>query len=85
MSRGPTIRQYLPTSRRRVERTVKDVAVHVAVERVQYLDANGRLITESLTDYSRRTVRNAYASLDEFLTVWNDAEKKQAILEELAE
>jgi type I restriction enzyme R subunit len=64
---------------------VKDVAVHVAVERVQYLDANGRLITESLTDYSRRTVRNAYASLDEFLTVWNDAEKKQAILEELAE
>ncbi len=35
-------------------------------------------------DYSRKTVRKAYASLDAFLTVWNDAERKQAILEELA-
>src|SRR5690606_18683565 len=51
---------------------------------VQYLDANGRLITESLTDYSRKTVLKAYSSLSEFLTVWNDAERKQAILDELA-
>ena len=63
---------------------VNNVEVRVATERVQYLDANGKLITESLKDYSRKTVREAYASLDDFLTVWNDAEKKQAILEELA-
>jgi type I restriction enzyme R subunit len=63
---------------------VDNVPVTVAVERVQYLDENGRLITESLTDYTRKTVRNAYATLDVFLTVWNDAEKKQAVLEELA-
>ncbi len=63
---------------------VNNVHVSVSVERVQYLDENGRLITESLTDYTRKTVRAAYASLDAFLTVWNDAEKKQAILEELA-
>jgi type I restriction enzyme R subunit len=63
---------------------VNDVEVRVATERVQYLDANGKLITESLKDYSRKTVRKAYASLDAFLTVWNDAKKKQAILEELA-
>ncbi|NBV21917.1 MAG: restriction endonuclease [Proteobacteria bacterium] len=63
---------------------VDKVEVRVATERVQYLDANGKLITESLKDYSRKTVRKAYASLDAFLTVWNDAEKKQAILEELA-
>lgn len=63
---------------------VNNVPVSVSVERVQYLDENGRLITESLTDYTRKTVRAAYATLDDFLNVWNDAEKKQAVLEELA-
>jgi type I restriction enzyme R subunit len=63
---------------------VDNVEVRVATERVQYLDESGKLITESLKDYSRKTVRKEFASLDVFLTVWNDAEKKQAILEELA-
>ena len=63
---------------------VNNVEVRVATERVQYLDESGNLITESLKDYSRKTVRKTYASLDAFLNVWNDAEKKQAILEELA-
>jgi type I restriction enzyme R subunit len=63
---------------------VGDVNVFVATERVQYLDENGKLITESLKDYSRKTVLGAFASLDEFLSVWNDAERKQAILDELA-
>ena len=63
---------------------VNNVEVRVATERVQYLDEYGKLITESLKDYSRKTVRQAYASLNAFLTVWNDAEKKQAILDELA-
>ena len=74
-----------PTGPRRTRYVVNNVEVRVATERVQYLDANGKLITESLKDYSRKTVRQAYASLDAFLTVWNDAERKQAILEELAE
>ena len=63
---------------------VSNVEVRVATERVQYLDEYGKLITESLKDYSRKTVRQSYASLNAFLTVWNDAEKKQAILDELA-
>ena len=63
---------------------VNNVPVTVATERVQYLDGNGKLITESLKDYSRKTVREEFASLDDFLTVWNDAERKQVILEELA-
>jgi type I restriction enzyme, R subunit len=63
---------------------VDNVEVLVATERVQYLDEHGKLITESLKDYTRRTVRNAYASLDTFLTVWNSAERKEVLLEELA-
>lgn len=57
----------------------------VATERVQYLDECGRLITESLRDYSRKAVLSEYASLDAFLIGWNDADRKQVILEELAE
>ncbi len=63
---------------------VNDVEVRVATERVQYLDESGRLITESLTDYTRKSVRKTYASLDAFLTTWNDAERKQAVIDELA-
>jgi type I restriction enzyme R subunit len=63
---------------------VHDVEVRVATERVQYLDEKGKLITESLKDYSRKTLLREYTTLDEFLTVWNDAERKHAILQELA-
>jgi len=63
---------------------VSDVEVSVIAERVQYFDAVGRLITESLKDYTRKTLAQDYASLDEFLRRWNSAERKQAIVEELA-
>jgi len=63
---------------------VDNVEVLVATERVQYLDEHGKLVTESLKDFSRKTVRKAYTSLDDFLIVWNDVERKQVILEELA-
>lgn len=79
---GPSPGAEGPESPRRY--VVNNVPVSVAVERVQYLDEDGRLITESLTDYTRKTVRTAYATLDAFLAVWSDAEKKQAVLEELA-
>jgi type I restriction enzyme R subunit len=58
---------------RRTKYYVDDVEVSVATERVQYLDADGRLITESLRDYTRKTVNKEYASLTAFLAAWNDA------------
>ena len=64
---------------------VDDVEVTVVTERVQYLDADGKLITESLKDYTRKTVQKAYTSLDAFLNAWQDADRKQAIIEELAD
>ena len=63
---------------------VDDVEVTIVSERVQYLDADGKLITESLKDYSRKTLRKAYTSLGEFLNAWKDADRKQAIIEELS-
>ena len=62
---------------------VGDVTVYVVAERVQYYGNDGKLITESLKDYTRKAVRKEYASLDQFLRRWTHAEKKQAILEEL--
>ena len=59
------------------------VSVAVARERVQYLSAEGKLITESLRDYTRINLTRQYDSLDKFLQAWNDADRKAALVEEL--
>jgi type I restriction enzyme R subunit len=59
------------------------VNVAVARERVQYLSADGKLVTESLRDYTRINLGKAYDSLDGFLQAWNSAERKAALIEEL--
>ncbi len=68
---------------RRRKVTVRGVEVTILKERVQYMGADGKIITESLRDYTRNSIRTAYASLDAFLTTWNQADKKSAIIEEL--
>ena len=57
--------------------------VSVIAERIEYLDEYGKLVTESLRDYSKKTLRTRYASLNAFLKRWNSTERKQAIIEEL--
>lgn len=69
----------------RTKYVVANVDVTVLAERVQYLGPDGKLITESLKDYTRKRVRERFASLDEFLRRWSEADRKQAIVEELAE
>jgi len=64
---------------------VDGVAVSVVSERIEYLDANGKLVTESLRDFTRNTLRKHYVSLDAFLRRWNEADRKQAIIDELAD
>jgi type I restriction enzyme R subunit len=64
---------------------VAGVTVSVVSERVQYYGPDGRLITESLKDYTRRKVSEDFASLDEFLRGWGAAEKKEAIIREMEE
>lgn len=62
---------------------VSDVPVTVLSERVQYIDKDGKLITESLINYTKKNILNQYAKLDDFLRTWTSAEKKQAIIDEL--
>ena len=64
---------------------VSGVEVKVLAERVQYLDQYGRLITESLVDYTRKTVRKEYTTLADFLRHWSEAERKAAVINELRE
>lgn len=64
-------------------RVVENVRVGVSAKRVQYLDANGRLVTESFTDYTRRNLLTQYPTIESFLLDWFNADRKQAIVEEL--
>ena len=70
---------------RRTKHYVRGVPVTVVNERVQYYGPGGKLITERLKDYTRRAVRERFASLDAFLTRWTEADKKAALVAELAE
>lgn len=64
---------------------VNNVDVTILSERVQYYGNDGKLITESLVDYTKRNILNEYATMDEFIHMWTEAEKKTAIIEELFE
>ena len=61
------------------------VDVSIVAERVQYYGKDGKLITESLRDYTKSAVQAHYASLDDFLQHWSAAERKQAVIDELRE
>ncbi len=63
--------------------TIRGVEVKVINERVQYIDGNGKLITESLKDFTRKNVRQEYASLNDFIQKWNSTDSKKAIIAEL--
>jgi type I restriction enzyme R subunit len=64
---------------------VSGVEVQVINERVQYIDEDGKLITESLKDYTKKNILNEYKSINEFLNIWKKTEKKEAIIKEMEE
>lgn len=64
---------------------VNGVLVQVINERVQYLGMDGKIITESFKDYTKKNIHKHYASLKAFLKSWNHAEKKTAIIQALEE
>ena len=62
---------------------VKETEVKVINERVQYHDPKGKLITESLTDYTKKNLNKEFRTLNEFIQKWNIVDQKKAIIEEL--
>jgi type I restriction enzyme R subunit len=64
---------------------VRGVDVQVKSKQVHYIGANGQLITESFTDYTRKNLLDAYPTVEGFLQVWFNEDRKEAIVAELLE
>ena len=62
---------------------VDNVEVSILKDIVKYVDYNGKLVTESFKDYTRKNLKTKYATLDKFLQAWNSAEKKSIIIDEM--
>jgi len=71
--------------RPRITFVVSGVEFRIIAERIQYYDKDGKLITESLKDFTRTAVKSKYATLESFLRGWNAIERKQVIVDELLE
>jgi type I restriction enzyme R subunit len=69
----------------RVKIRVDGVLVKIVNERVQYMGADGKIITESLKDYTKKNITERFQTIDDFLNHWNQSDKKRAIIEELEE
>ena len=70
---------------KRIKYYVNNVSVKLINKMVQYLDSDGKLISESLIDYTKKNLKKQFSDLDEFLNKWNNEDKKQAIIDELLE
>ena len=65
---------------------VRGVATWVLNERVHFIDPKtGKIVTESIMDYSRQHLLDRYATLSEFLDAWSGASRKAELLSELEE
>lgn len=64
---------------------VNGVEINIYNEICSYYDKDGKQVTESLKDFSKRSILNEYASLNDFINKWNSTDRKQAILDELKE
>jgi len=69
----------------RVKILVDGVQVKIVNERVQYLGADGKIITESLKDYTKKNITKHFQTIDDFLNRWNQSDKKKVIVDELEE
>ena len=72
-----------PLSDKRRKVYVDGVGASIVAERIEYLDQDGKLVTESLRDFTKNALKKRFVSLDDFLRRWKAAQRKQAIVEEL--
>jgi type I restriction enzyme R subunit len=64
---------------------VNGIDVSVLVQRDVYFDKDGKVITTSLKDHTKENIRELFTNSNEFISAWNKADKKEAIINALAE
>lgn len=69
----------------RTKYVVDGKAVRIETEIVSYLGADGKLVNESITSFTRRNIRKKFADIDTFISRWSATARKKAILDELKE
>ncbi len=55
----------------------------VVKEQIQYLGPDGKLLTQSLTDFTKKNILTHYPTLDSFFNAWQSAERRQAIIDQI--
>lgn len=64
---------------------INGVDVSVLNQRELYFDKDGKPVTIGLKDYTKQLVADQFESLDKFLISWSQADRKEAIIQELQE
>ena len=67
-----------------VKYLVEGEKIAITTEIVSILGEDGKTMrTESITDFTRKQIRKRYATLNDFVRNWTEAERKKAIVDEL--
>ena len=67
-----------------VKYLVEGEQIAITTEIVSILGEDGKTMrTESITDFTRKQIRKRYATLNDFVKNWTEAERKKAIVDEL--
>ena len=75
-----------PTGGKQKKALFRGHEIEIAHETVSVIGADGKTLeTTNLIDFTRRNIRQQYASLDEFLQRWRGEQRKQIIIDELKE
>ncbi len=78
----PPVDIYL--ARTRLEKVVVNgIDVSILITRELHFNKEGKPITVNLKDYSKELLLDRFHSLDEFLNIWNAADKKEVLINEL--
>ncbi|MRG74653.1 EcoAI/FtnUII family type I restriction enzme subunit R [Limosilactobacillus reuteri] len=67
----------------RTKYLVNNKQVQIVNSQAEYLDADGKLITTSLRDYTKKNVLGQYATLDKFIEKWRKSDNKQELLDDM--
>lgn len=74
-----------PEAEKKSKVRVQGVDVTLLNERIQYVDPiTGKLATEAIRDFSKRSLLNTYSSLESFLNAWSESERKDELVNQLS-